>query len=101
MIGLGIGLPPVLNFGIAGDRELQQRVAREPMAGGDVANLATTAEDMGDHFLVNGQKKWITNGIYADYFSVAVRTGPPGSAHGGISMLLLERGMEGLETQKM
>ena len=43
-----------------------------------MSNLATTAKDMGDHFLVDGNKKWITNGIYADYFTVAVRTGPPG-----------------------
>ena len=53
----------------------------EPGAGSDVSNLACTAKDMGDHYLVEGNKKWITNGIYADYFTVAVRTGPPGSAH--------------------
>ena len=39
-----------------------------------MANIACTAADAGDHFLVNGNKKWITNGIYADYFTVAVRT---------------------------
>jgi len=115
MIGLGIGLPPVLNFGVPGNKELQERCAREcmagrqiiclnitePTAGSDVANIATTAQDCGDHFLVNGEKKWITNGIYADYFSVAVRTGPPGSKHKGISMLLLERSMPGIETRKL
>jgi alkylation response protein AidB-like acyl-CoA dehydrogenase len=41
-------------------------------------------------YIVNGQKKWITNGIYADFFTTAVRTG--GKGHGGISMLLIERG---------
>merc|ERR1711904_426753 len=42
-----------------------------------------------------------TNGIYADYFTVAVRTGPPNSAHKGISMLLIERSMPGVQTSKM
>jgi len=51
--------------------------------------------------LVNGSKMWITNGIYADYFTIAVRTGAPNSAHKGLSMLLLERSMPGLETSKM
>jgi alkylation response protein AidB-like acyl-CoA dehydrogenase len=113
--GLGIGLPPVLNFGIPGNRALQHRCATECLsgekiiclgitegtAGSDVSNLSTIAEDKGDHFLVNGSKMWITNGIYADYFTVAVRTGPPGSAHKGISMLLIERSMPGITTQKM
>ena len=99
MGGLGIGMPPVINFGIPGDRSLQDRVIREclagekiiclgitePGAGSDVSNLPCTAEDKGDHWLVNGNKKWITNGIYADYFTVAVRTGGPGSAHKGLS----------------
>jgi alkylation response protein AidB-like acyl-CoA dehydrogenase len=115
MGGLGIGLPPVLNFGIPANRALQKRCAEECLsgkkiiclgitegtAGSDVSNLLTVAEDKGDHFLVNGSKMWITNGIYADYFTVAVRTGPPGSAHKGISMLLVERSMPGVTTQKM
>merc|ERR1719281_1321233 len=115
MIGLGIGGTPGLNFGIPGDRSLQKRGIRdclsgrkliclaitESNAGRDVSNLQTTAEDMGDHYLVNGSKMWITNGIYADYFTMAVRTGPPGSAHKGISMLLLERSMGGIHTEKM
>merc|ERR1719281_1874069 len=115
MIGLGIGGTPGLNFGIPGDRSLQKRGIRECIsgekiiclgitegtAGSDVANVTTVAEDKGDHFLVNGSKMWITNGIYADYFTVAVRTGPPGSAHKGLSMLLLERSMPGITTQKM
>ena len=41
----------------------------------EVAAVRTTAEDKGDHFVVNGAKKWITNGIYADYFTVLCRTG--------------------------
>jgi alkylation response protein AidB-like acyl-CoA dehydrogenase len=41
----------------------------EPAAGSDVRNLTTTAEKDGDVFVVNGEKKWITNGIFSDYFS--------------------------------
>jgi len=48
---------------------------------------------------VNGEKKWITNGVYADYFTVAVRTG--GSGASGLSMLLVERNTPGVETRKM
>lgn len=112
--GAAIGLPPVLTFGIPGDLALQQACAREvlagrkvaclavtePTGGSDVANIQTTAVDDGaGHFIVNGEKKWITNGIYADYFTVAVRTGRPGA--GGISMLLVEKGTPGVATRKM
>lgn len=115
MGGLGIGLPPILNFGLPQNRPLQERCVKEclagekiiclcitePGAGSDVSNLACTAKDMGDHYLVEGNKKWITNGIYADYFTVAVRTGPPGSAHKGLSMLLLEKTMPGITCSKI
>ncbi|CAE8632725.1 unnamed protein product [Polarella glacialis] len=63
----------------------------EPFAGSDVAAIKATARKTpdGKHYVVNGIKKWITEGAYADYFVTAVRTGSPGS--GGISMLLIER----------
>mmetsp|Transcript_1382 Transcript_1382/g.3442 ORF Transcript_1382/g.3442 Transcript_1382/m.3442 type:complete len:425 (-) Transcript_1382:134-1408(-) len=109
--GLQIGLPPILNFG---SEEMKKRVApaclmgqkiiclniTEPTAGSDVAAMKTTAKRDGDHFIVNGQKKWITNGIFADYFTVSVRTGDPGMR--GISMLLIERAtMPGITTKRM
>ena len=110
--GIAIGLPPVLHFG---SEALRQRVAppclagekviclciSEPYAGSDVAALRCSAklDPSGQHYIVNGEKKWITNGTYADYFTVAVRTGGPGAR--GISMLLLERGMPGIETRQM
>lgn len=49
--------------------------------GSDVANLQCTATKTpdGKYYVVNGEKKWITNGVFADYFTVAVRTGGPGS----------------------
>ncbi|ODV91331.1 hypothetical protein CANCADRAFT_122631 [Tortispora caseinolytica NRRL Y-17796] len=110
--GYGIGLPPLIRWG---KKEVVDRVApevvsgkkriclciTEPDAGSDVANLTTTAvlSDDKKYFIVNGEKKWITNGIYADYFTVAVRTGGPGM--GGISMLLIERSFGGVETRKL
>lgn len=62
----------------------------EPYAGSDVANIRTTAKRTpdGKYFIVNGVKKWITNGTFADYFSVAVRT------EKGITMLFIERSDE-------
>jgi alkylation response protein AidB-like acyl-CoA dehydrogenase len=48
---------------------------------------------------VNGEKKWITNGVFADYFTVAVRTG--GAGMGGVSMLVIEKTMTGVTTRQM
>ncbi|AYF75957.1 acyl-CoA dehydrogenase [Nocardia yunnanensis] len=67
----------------------------EPGAGSDVAGIRTAAVDMGDHFVVNGSKTFITNGINADLVLTAVRTSP--ERHRGISLLVLERGMPGFE----
>jgi len=64
-----------------------------------VANLKTTATLEGDHYVLNGEKKWITNGIFAQYFTVACRTGGPGM--NGLSLLLVERDMPGVNTRKM
>jgi len=73
----------------------------EPYAGSDVANIRTEAKKTpdGKHYIVNGEKKWITNGVFADFFTVAVRTG--GSGMGGISLLLIERSMPGVSTRAM
>merc|ERR1719162_1688127 len=72
----------------------------EPSAGSDVANIRTTAKREGDSYVVNGNKKWITNGIFADYFTVAVRTGDKGMR--GISMMLIEKDtMPGITTKRM
>lgn len=107
--GLTIGLPPVIRFG---SKELKDRVVKdclagdkmiclaitEPTAGSDVANIKCTAKKEGDHYIVNGEKKWITNGIWADYFTCAVRTGGPGAK--GVSLLLIPR-TEGVKTRRM
>ena len=68
----------------------------EPGGGSDVAAIKTLAKDMGDHFLVNGSKSFITNGLLADLVIVACKTDSKAGAH-GISLIILERGMEGFE----
>lgn len=109
--GFGIGCPPVAKFGtkalkdrilpglLSGEKRICLAIT-EPDAGSDVANLTCEAKlsEDGKHFIVNGEKKWITNGIWADYFTVAVRTG--GEGMGGVSLLLIERG-EGVSTRRM
>lgn len=109
--GFCIGLPPVLAFGSS---EMKEKVTKdvilgekriclaitEPSGGSDVANLECTAVKSADgsHYIVNGEKKWITNGCAAHYFVTAVRTG--GKGGGGVSLLLIERS-EGLETRSI
>ncbi|PQD97125.1 acyl-CoA dehydrogenase [Pradoshia eiseniae] len=64
----------------------------EPGAGSDLASIATTAEDKGDHYVVNGQKTFITNGIQADLIVVACKTDLHAKPrHKGISLLVIER----------
>jgi len=106
--GMVIGLPPVLYFGkprvrdrvvaevLSGKKRICLAIT-EAGAGSDVAAITTTAKlsEDGKHYIVNGTKKWITNGCFCDYFSTAVRTG---KGHSGISMMLIER-QEGLETE--
>ncbi|MDI9885627.1 acyl-CoA dehydrogenase family protein [Streptomyces sp. HNM0645] len=68
----------------------------EPGAGSDLQGIRTTAEDRGDHWLLNGSKTFISNGILADLVVVVARTTPEGGAK-GLSLLVVERGTEGFE----
>jgi alkylation response protein AidB-like acyl-CoA dehydrogenase len=68
----------------------------EPGIGSDLASMSTTAVRDGDHYVVNGSKTFITNGINADLVITAVKT-DPGQRHRGMSLLVLERGMDGFE----
>ena len=115
MDGLGggfvIGQPVICNFGtpqqqatvgkecFLGNKRICLAIS-EAFAGSDVANIKTTAKKTADgkHYIVNGTKKWITSGYFADYFVTAVRTG--GKGHGGISLLLIERSA-GVNTEKI
>ncbi|HVL33209.1 MAG TPA: acyl-CoA dehydrogenase family protein [Actinomycetota bacterium] len=71
----------------------------EPNAGSDVAGLQTRATRDGEHYVLNGQKAFITNGSKADYVVVAVRTG--GDGYGGISLIVVERETPGFSTRRM
>ncbi|WP_369228061.1 acyl-CoA dehydrogenase family protein [Streptomyces sp. R39] len=68
----------------------------EPGAGSDLQGIRTTATDQGDHWLLNGAKTFISNGILADLVVVVARTTPEGGS-GGQSLLVVERGMRGFE----
>ena len=100
-----IGLPPIV---AAGSDALQRRVVpavlageriaalavTEPGGGSDVARIATTARRDGNHFVIDGEKVFITSGMRADWLTVAVRTGAPGA--GGISLLAVPGDAPGL-----
>ena len=68
----------------------------EPGAGSDLQGIRTTAVDKGDHYVLNGSKTFISNGIMSDLVIVVARTNPE-AGHQGISLLVVERGMEGFE----
>ncbi len=68
----------------------------EPGAGSDLQGIRTTAVDAGDHYVLNGQKTFISNGILADLVVVVCKTDPE-AGYKGISLLVVERGMEGFE----
>jgi acyl-CoA dehydrogenase len=100
-----IGLPPIVAQGspalqqrivpavLAGDR-ISALAITEPSGGSDVARLRTTARLDGGHWVVNGEKVFITSGMRADWLTVAVRTGGPGP--GGISLLAVPGDAPGL-----
>lgn len=99
-VGAAFGLPPIIKYGnqalkdrfvepiVRGTKRICIAIT-EPGAGSDVANIETTAVKSkdGKSYIVNGTKKWITNGIWSDYASMAVRTGGPGA--GGLSMMVV------------
>ena len=101
---LDIGLPQILKWArpevrdrvvpqvLAGEK-ISALAVTEPSGGSDVANLQTRAIRDGDFYRVSGSKTFITSGIRADFYTVAVRTGEPG--FGGISLLLIEKGTPG------
>jgi alkylation response protein AidB-like acyl-CoA dehydrogenase len=68
----------------------------EPGAGSDLQGIRTSAVDKGDHYVLNGSKTFISNGILSDLVVVVARTDPD-AGHQGISLLVVERGMEGFE----
>jgi acyl-CoA dehydrogenase len=102
-----IGSPPLVTFG---SEELKRRVLpavlageriaalaiTEPSGGSDVAALRTTAIRDGEHYVLNGEKTFITSGLRADFLTVAVRTEPEAKGARGLSLLLVEGDTAGL-----
>jgi alkylation response protein AidB-like acyl-CoA dehydrogenase len=82
--------------GMAGGQLITAIAMTEPGIGSDLASMSTTAIRDGEHYVVNGAKTFITNGINADLVITAVKT-DPSQKHKGISLLVLERGMDGFE----
>jgi len=111
----GIALPPIV---ASGSEALKQRVVppvlrgdkiaalciTEPGGGSDVAALKTSAVRDGDHYVVSGEKTFITSGMRADYLTVAVRTDLANKGPGGVSLLVIDGDTPGLtrtELKKM
>lgn len=69
----------------------------EPGAGSDVKGIRSYARREGDHFVLNGSKMFITNGVHADLYCVAAKTDREGPASQSVTMFLLEKGMPGFE----
>ncbi|NTZ97659.1 acyl-CoA dehydrogenase [Pseudomonas koreensis] len=101
---LDIGLPPIVKWArpevrervvpqVLSGEKISALAITEPGGGSDVANLQTRAVRDGDVYWVSGSKTFITSGVRADFYTVAVRTGAPG--FGGISLLLIEKGTPG------
>lgn len=101
---LDIGLPPIVKWAspevrdrvvpqVLSGEKISALAVTEPGGGSDVANLQTRAVREGDVYRVSGSKTFITSGVRADFYTVAVRTGAPGFA--GISLLLIEKGTPG------
>jgi len=107
--GISMLGPALLKYGTEAQKlEHLTRIARgeirwcqgysEPGAGSDLASLQTTAEDKGDHYLVNGQKVWTSYANYADWIFCLVRTDKT-VKQGGISFLLFDMATPGVSTK--
>jgi alkylation response protein AidB-like acyl-CoA dehydrogenase len=82
--------------GIASGELITAIAMTEPGTGSDLAGVATTAVRDGDEYVLNGSKTFITNGINADLVIVVAKTDPT-ERHSGMSLLVVERGMDGFE----
>ena len=107
-----IAVPYIINYGTEAQKqkylppavtgELITAIAMtEPGTGSDLQGIATTAEDKGDHYLINGAKTFITNGIMSDLVIVVCRTDKdPEAGSRAFSLLLVETGTEGFDKGK-
>ena len=111
-LGLGIVGPTIVVHGdewqkkrylqkILTAEEMWCQLYSEPNSGSDLASLKTSAEDKGDHFVVNGQKIWTSGGKVADWGLLLARTDPKVAKHKGISSFLMSMRQPGVEVRPL
>jgi alkylation response protein AidB-like acyl-CoA dehydrogenase len=111
-LGLGIVGPTIVVHGdewqkkrylqkILTAEEMWCQLYSEPNSGSDLASLKTSAEDAGDHFVVNGQKIWTSGGKVADWGLLLARTDPKAAKHKGISCFLMSMRQPGVEVRPL
>jgi alkylation response protein AidB-like acyl-CoA dehydrogenase len=110
VIGVSNIAPAIMSFGtpdqqarflqpmLRGD-EIWSQGMSEPDAGSDLASLRTAAVEVGDHFVVNGQKTWNSLGHHADWCQLYVRTDPAAKKHAGITCFLVDMRTPGIEAR--
>jgi alkylation response protein AidB-like acyl-CoA dehydrogenase len=112
VVGLDVLGPSLLRFGsdeqrrryipaILAAEEIWCQGFSEPDAGSDLASLRTRADDRGDHFVLSGQKTWVSWGQFARWCGVLARTHDAGPKHRGISMLIVDMRSPGVELRPM